>query len=163
MYDNQSIDLVIAGIKTAQELLPLLQDPKKVSAFINGAEQAKENLANSAEINKRLEKAEKLEVFNAAEDERLEKIKQNLATLEAGLEAKKSDFAAIEAENKERLKQAKAIEKANAEAKINIEAREKAATVAQAAADEEKAEATRQRELYLGKLNTLNQLEAKNG
>lgn len=163
MYDIRTIDIAVDLLKAAQEFLPLVQDPKKLNAFIQGAEEAKANIENSKDINAKLAKAEKKEAYNAAEAVRLQGVADKVTEANAAVEARQAAFAATQAEVAERLKVAKATEKANELVLINAEALTKQAAETQAKADVALEEANKLKAEYATKLNALIQVEVKNG
>jgi uncharacterized protein (UPF0335 family) len=101
MYDTKSIDLVAEGLKFLQDIKPLLDSPERVQDFISGVAEAKQFLANAQEIEARLDRAEKLEVKNAADAQHFKQLADDakaatvaLTTLQAEINQKKLDAEA---------------------------------------------------------------------
>jgi len=163
MYNITTIDLAVDLLKAAKEFLPILQDPKKIDKFIQGAEEAKATIEQSAQVKKDLAKIEQKEAFNVSESERLAKITDEQAK-------KQSELTALQTQNDQKEKAAKAliaenkaIEKANALVLVNAEALKVQAADTQAKADIALEEALKLKAEYTAKLNSLIQVEVKNG
>ena len=159
MYDMRTIDFATEGLKALQAFMPLLEDPKKINAFIKGAEQAKETLKKAAEVEKNLAETVKIQELNAADAARLLKITTEQAQREEQLFATLTQAEALNKETKALNAENKKLKAENESTLKNAQALEAQAKKLIAETEIEKAEATRQRDAYTAKLALITQAE----